>query len=242
MNKFRLIPILTFLVFFSLSSQLIGQIRTVKTLQRIETPKLNVYGVSKSLILVPMKFNESVTKAKFKDIPMDQIESVSLVYTKFKLSETFSQAKLNYDRTNELYSIFPELRNNKTVKWYWVGQTGCNSPGACRGYFHGFVIQLRSAADSAAVKMESSMLSHYMDMYSGSSSSSYYLDSISVAPGSTIKKTCDTSYYVIHDRSRRSSKIKAKSTKSSKRLARKLNKYIASDVDEINFTMSAKTS
>ena len=99
----------------------------------------------KYFINVPMDFNNMLPNSPLSKVTVSKIKSISLVYTKFKESKSFDQKRLNNERMKYLLKAIPGLKENKDIKWIWIEQTGCNSPGACKDYFHGFVINLKSA-------------------------------------------------------------------------------------------------
>lgn len=86
------------------------------------------------------------------------IEKVQLVYTTYRLSETFDQQQLNQQRLKNLYAILPDAFSNMMTEWELVAQTGAHSPEEGKNYFHGFVITWRDDASPELVKEEMSKL------------------------------------------------------------------------------------
>lgn len=180
---------LSFTVFYLLLGSIaFGQLGTM----RIETPRFSKVS-SPDYTYVDMQFNASEIRNSFKDIPIDKIESISLVYTQYKLSDRFNQLELNSSRIHRLLKAFPELDNNEEINWYWIAQTGCDNPGDCKDFFHGFEIKLKSEETLKKESYESSVLEGYVDFYTYGEESTK-LDSMAKTPGSNIVKKCDTSY------------------------------------------------
>lgn len=189
---------------------------------------------------IPMDFNNSIVKDKFKGIKASEIRSISLVYTKFKLSETFNQMQLNANRTKTLYSIIPGLSKNKEIQWNWIGQTGCRTPEGCTDYFHGFVIQLNTATSMAKTYKEDKMMDYYIEKYTRGRTTSKYLDSLTKLDGASLIYVCDTVRWKTTIDGNKLGKVRASREKSKKKLIKKLNKYIDKESEFITIYLDKK--
>ena len=68
---------------------------------------------------------------------------------------------------DQLYSLVPALKENKNIQWYWVEQTGCENPGTCADYFHGFVFTMKPETERLKRESEFALLDYYSGMYDG---------------------------------------------------------------------------
>lgn len=156
---------------------------------RISTPKLNAVE-NEFTILLEMGFNHSISKNKLAKIVVEEIESISLVYSRYKLNNEFNQAQLNANRLEKLYANIPGLSSNKNIKWYWIEQTGCNSSEDCNNLFHGFVITLKKIDEIR--EAEISFLDYYTNLYEEADVSTSGMDSIIRIKRLPFIKICDT--------------------------------------------------
>ena len=156
---------------------------------RISTPQLNAVE-NEFTILLEMAFNAAVPKNKLSKVKLNEIETISLVYSKYKLNQEFDQVQLNASRLEKLYASIPGLSSNKEIKWYWIEQTGCNNAEDCNNLFHGFVITLKKTDEMR--DMETPLLDYYTKMYEGSSESTEELDSAILNKKLPFVKICDT--------------------------------------------------
>ncbi len=156
---------------------------------RISTPQLNAVE-NEFTILLEMAFNAAVPRNKLSKIKLNEIETISLVYTKYKLNQEFDQVQLNASRLEKLYASIPGLSSNKEIKWYWIEQTGCNNAEYCNNLFHGFVITLKKTDEMR--DMETPLLDYYTKMYEGTSESTEELDSVILCKKLPFVKICDT--------------------------------------------------
>ena len=156
---------------------------------RISTPQLNAVE-NEFTILLEMAFNAAVPRNKLSKVKLNEIETISLVYTKYKLNQEFDQVQLNASRLEKLYASIPGLSSNKEIKWYWIEQTGCNNTEDCNNLFHGFVITLKKTDEMRA--METPLLDYYTKMYEGDSENTEELDSAILNKKLPFVKICDT--------------------------------------------------
>lgn len=161
---------------------------------KVETPKYEIQRGRSDVVYLPMEFTGATAMRKLSESELEKVKSVSLIYTQYKLSETFDQYQLNMQRMDALFQMFPHLKSNKSISFYWIGQTGCTDPVTCKSYFHGFEIQLFAEEEILESKRENYLMDIYTDMYAESSSKypEHKLDSLSAIPGSGIGKGCDT--------------------------------------------------
>ncbi|MFM6983678.1 MAG: hypothetical protein ACKOXF_06070 [Chitinophagaceae bacterium] len=86
-------------MFLLTSSALSAQSRALPgNLHKFSAPKLAVNTSDPNLVILETGFNGAIPKSKLEKIPVDQIESITLAYSKYKLSETFDQMALNQQR------------------------------------------------------------------------------------------------------------------------------------------------
>jgi len=75
-----------------------------------------------------MNFTENIPKTKLGKIQIHKIKSISLIFTRYKLNETFNQLLLNQRRVDYLLKSIPGLKDNKSIQCIWIEQTGCLDP------------------------------------------------------------------------------------------------------------------
>lgn len=231
-----------FLVLLSFGIQFSGtaQFKEAYGLRRIETPRFTTIHDDADYIYVPMDFNNADAKNRLSELDVSKIESISLVYTQYRLSERFDQLDLNSRRTRELMKLAPGIKGNKAIRWYWIAQTGCNDPGACRDFFHGFEIKLKEEEDVLATRIESELLSYYSSSAMGKEASVEFLDSIASIEGSPLVKTCDTIYEVKKSRKSRLGTIRNLHKRSEQRFMRKLHKADITDLDQFTVIVDGR--
>lgn len=158
---------------------------------KITTKQLEIADWDTNLLLLEMSFNGSIPKSRLEKIPIDRIASVTLAYSRYRLSETFDQFDLNMRRMDMLFAQVPGLKNNKNIDWYWAEQTGCKDPETCKGYFHGFIIQLKSPELALYKEAELALLDYYSSIYEGLRDSRK-MDSLIATGKTNFIKKCDT--------------------------------------------------
>ncbi len=215
----------------------ISQVKTASTLIRIETPKYIKYE-DPYIIYVPMNFNNAEVQSRIKDLDIDQVVSVSLIYSQFRASERFDQLELNNKRTYELNRLIPGLASNTNISWYWIAQTGCKSPSECNNYFHGFEIKIKSPKEIETEIFEKKMLEYYTKSAIGEETSSAYLDSVISTGTSSLVKTCDTSFQEKKYSRSKLGTLTPLRTKSDKKFLRKLRKLDLNGDESIKFIVT----
>lgn len=238
MKQIQIFLILLFSIVFPIAS--FGQFKEAYGLRRIETPQFYPREADADHIYVPMNFNNSDAHETLRDLDVDRIESISLVYTQYRLSDRFDQLDLNSRRTRELMKLAPGIRNNKAIRWYWVAQTGCGDPGSCREFFHGFEIKLKKEEDILARRIESELLSYYSSVAMEKEASVEFLDSIAEMEGSSLIKTCDTIYEEKTVRRSRLGTISNVHKRSKQRFMRKLHKADMDDLTDFSVTIDGR--
>jgi len=158
--------------------------------KRIETKQFHKKTDPVHYKYVDMDFNSSAIQNKLSRINAEEVQSITLVYTQFKLVERFDQLALNTKRIDLLLKKFPKFKH-PNIKWYWVAQTGCSDPEACGEYFHGFEIRTKTKAEVMAATAATNLLDYYMDLYSGKETGSS-VDSLIDIGESSLIKVCDT--------------------------------------------------
>lgn len=184
----------SFLTLICAISGLYGQVKTdnlPSNLRTFVTPKLVFPQSDSNVVLLEMGFNDADPRKRLKKIDPSRIESISLAYSKYRLSNTFDQKALNMKRMSELYEVMPEIQNNTDIKWYWFEQTGCDNPETCKEYFHGFVIFLKSTAGTERKESEIALLDYYATVYEGLSDTRK-MDSLIRIGKLKLTKKCDT--------------------------------------------------
>lgn len=238
MKQFQIFLILLFSVGIPLSS--FGQFKEAYGLRRIETPQFHPVHSNADHIYVPMNFNNSQAQETLKGLDVDRIESISLVYTQYRLSDRFDQLDLNSRRTRELMKLAPGIKSNRSIRWYWVAQTGCTDPSSCKEYFHGFEIKLKAEEDILASRIESELLSYYSSIAMEKEASAEFLDSIVKLEGSTLIKTCDTIYEEKSVRRSRLGTISNVDKRSKRRFFRKLQKNGISELKDFSVIIDGR--
>ncbi len=229
--------ILALFTFFSTPCKAQG---TDETLVRIETPTFTKISHNPNYLYIPMDFNQSEATKQIEHISVRDIISVSLVYSQYRASDRFNQLALNESRTLELMKLIPELKNNKSVKWYWVAQTGCHSPSECKTYFHGFEIRLKSKEDKSLTSIANSQLDYYTNIHLSKAKYSKHLDSLTKTRPSSVIEQCDTSYIEYNKIKNRTGMFKPKQYNSKKQLIRLWNKSLDKEVSRFSLYISDK--
>ncbi|MBL7812027.1 MAG: hypothetical protein JNL57_07350 [Bacteroidetes bacterium] len=174
---------------------------------RIITPVYHSAAPDSLTIWLPMGFNGSVPKEKLAGINIEEIQSVTLVYTQYRLSETFNQLELNAARTMELYKQLPGLKSGTGIQWYWTEQTGCTSASGCQGFFHGFVIHKKAPAEVYKAKTEVALLDYYISLYEGKPDTKV-VDSLIKKGNLKMVKMCDTLMYMAQNPGNKLAKLR----------------------------------
>lgn len=114
--------------------------------------KIPVYRYnSTDAVRIPMSFAKAETDSNIRRsinaIRTSIVHRIDLVYTKYKLNDSFDQKKLNYQRLKKLYSVLPELFDNSTIDWYIIEQQDCPDENSSKVLYHGFVFYLTPYSD-----------------------------------------------------------------------------------------------
>ena len=80
--------------------------------------------------------------ASFKNLDINAIEEVALVYTAFPPNNNQWQYRLNKNRIKELLKRYPSLRNQDSIKWRFIEQHKAKALKEAKDQFHGFVFKL----------------------------------------------------------------------------------------------------
>lgn len=86
------------------------------------------------------------------------IGTVALVYSQYRLSETFDQPALNKDRFESLKKEMPQLFENPKIKWLVIEQSFGSNPEEAKTLFHGFVITYYDTSFEKSREDEVSMI------------------------------------------------------------------------------------
>ena len=197
-----------------------------KKLVRVSTPRLSLTDESDTnLILLKMEFNGAIPKSKLKNVRLDRIESISLAYSRYRLSDMFDQLTLNAQRMDKLYALLPGLKENTGIQWYWVEQTGCDNADACTDVFHGFVIKLKSEKDILERETEKMLMEYYSSIYEGGGETKR-LDSLISTGKVSLIKVCDTLTSKVFNPHNRLARIRGWNPDNNSRLARLLKEEL----------------
>ena len=98
-----------------------------------QTPvvKMAVYRYSPGdIVKISMSFARAETDSNFRKniaaIRNGIINRIDLIYTRYKLNDSFDQRKLNTQRLKKLYTILPEVFDNTTAEWPPKAQKSAN--------------------------------------------------------------------------------------------------------------------
>jgi hypothetical protein len=83
-----------------------------------------------------------------------QLVRVDLVYSAYRFDPAFDQRQLNLARLRNLETRMPGIIRDESLSWNLIEQTGCQSPTACEGYFHGFVLYIEKRYTKAESRGE----------------------------------------------------------------------------------------
>ena len=168
----------------------------VDELLKIKQDRVEVYALPEedsNHVLLAMDFNSSVIinpllAGKYRG---RLIEKVDLVYTSYRLSDEFSQPKLNEKRLRNLEKLSPELFGTKDIKWGFYAQVSGKTEAEARKLFHGFVITLLPESSTALTTKEIDYLDKLVN------NDSIGKDTFMVIPRVTLKKKkIKTQYYL----------------------------------------------
>lgn len=98
-------------------------------------------------VMLEMEFNSSKFIKDFKHLLQDdpsKVEEVILVWTAYRMSETFSQPGLNSKRLDQFRSIYPRLFGAQNIKWKFLVQTGATTDETAKTYYHGFLVKMHN--------------------------------------------------------------------------------------------------
>lgn len=116
-------------------------------LMESEVRQVKIYNVDHSdtnLLIIPFDYSSSQTETRdlFDSISSSNrpIEKIDFVYTKYKVSEDFDQAKLNRKRLELLRNHAPFIFDNNVIDWHFYEQANNLSLEENKKLFHGFVI------------------------------------------------------------------------------------------------------
>lgn len=222
----------------TLDAQTSAAPRLPKKLIRTSCPRLDIHAEDSNTILLRMEFNGSIPVSKLANVRLERIESITLAYSRYKLSEMFDQLALNARRMDQLYAALPGLKDNQGVQWYWAEQTGCEDPGSCEGYFHGFVIRLKSAETEIVREGEIALLDYYSEVLEGHKETRKIDSLIAVGKLKLVKK-CDTVEIRTVLKGNRMAKIKGWNMEVNKKLEKLLKEELEeSDVIKLRLLIA----
>jgi hypothetical protein len=185
-----------------------------------------------------MNFNQAEATKEIEKINVADIISISLVYSQYRASERFNQLALNDSRTMELFKLIPNLKKNKNINWYWVAQTGCNSPDECSDYFHGFEIRVASKLELKESAFERSQLDYYTELHLDKAKLAEHLDKAAYHYAKEKITICDTTYIESGDIKNKTGRLIPKHKKSRKHFTKMINKKLDKSVTELEIYLS----
>lgn len=98
-------------------------------------------------VTLEMEFNSSKFIKDFRHLLRDEpskVEEIILVWTAYRMSETFSQPGLNSKRIEQFRSIYPKLFGSNKIKWKFLVQTGATTDETAKTYYHGFLVKMHN--------------------------------------------------------------------------------------------------
>ncbi|MEZ4804635.1 MAG: hypothetical protein R2852_03910 [Bacteroidia bacterium] len=205
-----------------------------KKLIRISTPQLSIEDDDSNVLVLKMEFNGAIPKSRLSKINPADIQSISLVYSRYRLSEMFDQLTLNAQRMDKLYASLPGLKSNSGIQWYWIEQTGCNSPDDCKDFFHGFVIKLKNESEELSSFVESSLLDYYSKVYEGIDDSKT-MDSLITIGKVKLCKVCDTALIRTTNTRNRIAKVRGYQNINQRKFKRYFKEELANSINTIQF-------
>lgn len=109
---------------------------------------IDVYDASRigeDQLKLEMDFAESrvVNWRDLKELRGRQVMMIDLIYTDFRLSESFDQPELNRERVKSLWKLNADIVNDPNIRWRFIAQTDCKSRSCAEDLFHGFIIYSR---------------------------------------------------------------------------------------------------
>jgi hypothetical protein len=170
-----------------------GQEISIDTLLRVKQQRIGTFdikGLKPNQVALEMDFNSPVIlypseALKYKG---KSIEKIELVYTAYRLSEEFSQPRLNSKRLLNLQELSPDLFQKGRARWAFYAQTSGTTEEEARKLFHGFVITFRT---EPSLRPETEYLQQIVN------NDSLGRDSFTVVPKVVIRKRrVKTEYYV----------------------------------------------
>lgn len=221
----KIIPLIAILLQFLVYSLSAQTPDLPKRLKRFSTPRVEITEGDSNVLYFPMEFNGAVPKAKLAKLNVQKIASISLVYSRYRLSETFDQLTLNAQRMDKLYSCLPALKDNLGIQWNWIEQTGCEDPETCKDYFHGFVIKLKNPGEMISRVTEMALMDYYTSVYEGNSDSKK-MDSLIAVGKIKYCKVCDTIKMRKINRRNKLSTLKGWTDENKNKLARYLRQEL----------------
>jgi hypothetical protein len=184
----------TFVAFFFLClpvvSSLMAQELSMESLiarkqdlvQRVDTSHL-----SSDQILLVMDFNSAVilnpqVAERFKNRRLIRAE---LIYTAYRLSQTFSQPRLNLSRLENLKRLSPQAFSDTLVKWEFFAQTEGKTEEEARKMFHGFRLTFAKMEKEERISPPQKEIAYLLDLVNNDSLGK---DSLVVVPVKHLKK------------------------------------------------------
>lgn len=98
-------------------------------------------------VRLEMEFNSSKFTQDYKHLLQDdpdKVEEITLVWTAYRMSETFSQPGLNSKRIEQFRNIYPKLFGAKNITWKFIVQTGATTDETAKIFYHGFVVKIKN--------------------------------------------------------------------------------------------------
>jgi hypothetical protein len=141
----RFLSTIVFCIFISIAKNSSGQVSKPEYLIRIKPELMDVYlpdSMSRNKVILYTDFNsDQILNEKKRLVYADKgVVKVELVYSTYRLSNTFNQPELNRKRLESLQKISPELFNSSIIEWKFIGQTKAKTDEEAKKLFHGFVI------------------------------------------------------------------------------------------------------
>jgi hypothetical protein len=138
------------------------------------------HGLGDSTIEIPVRFDEAqlLFVDRIKTLNARSIKRVTLYYTAYKLSQSFSQPELNGARFKNLQAAFPSLFESSFIEWRVVGQTAPANAEEAKKLFHGFVFEFFPLPTKESVKLEMRAMETILASKELGEDSVYYTDAV----------------------------------------------------------------
>lgn len=208
MTKKHILILILWFVYSSISASdkdYLNYILNTKTVF-VNQYQIDSHQINKLLLEVSFSNYTILNPDDINKLKNKTIESIELVYTTYKESETFKQSELNKSRILELKRIAPFIFENNLISWKIIAQTKDTVSSEVKKLFHGFVITYREKISTE------NEIKYIYSMLEGKSVSLYDTASVALefSSSSMSKKTETTTKATETSKSKSKTKSKGK--------------------------------